>query len=132
MDLPPLDPCAAHVLSEWWRDAFEEFATASDALGHPCGAADMLIIVAYDITDLKRLPRVAKHCEDYGVRVQYSVFECRLTRELFTTFWDGLKELMDPKADRAVAYRICESCSAEIRIAGRMACTGEAPTAYIL
>ncbi len=132
MPTPNADPCAAHALSEWWSEAFLEIATASDALGHPCGASEMLIVVAYDITDDKRLPRVAKHCEDYGVRVQYSVFECRLPRELFNAFWEGLKKLMDPKEDRAVAYRICESCSADIRIAGRMACTEEAPIAFIL
>ncbi|MFO7535384.1 MAG: CRISPR-associated endonuclease Cas2 [Kiritimatiellia bacterium] len=132
MPTPHTDARAAHTLSEWWREAFEEFPSASDALGHPCGAAEMLIVIAYDITDDKRLPRVAKFCEDFGIRVQYSVFECRLTRELFNTFWDGLKELMDPAADRIVAYRICESCSADIRIAGRMACSEEPPTAYIL
>jgi CRISPR-associated protein Cas2 len=132
MPAPNCDPGAAHTLSVWWQEAFEELATASDALGHPCGAAEMLIIVAYDIADDKRLPRVAKFCEDFGIRVQYSVFECRLSRELFNTFWDGLKELMDPVADRVVAYRICESCSADIRIAGRMACSEEAPVAFIL
>lgn len=41
----------------------------------------MLIVVAYDVnTELaagrKRLRRVAKVCEDYGQRVQNSVFEC--------------------------------------------------------
>ena len=127
-----IEPRLLHALSGWWSEAFLEIPTASDALGHPCGAAEMLIVVAYDISDLNRLPRVARYCEDYGVRVQYSVFECRLTRELFDTFWEGLKEIMDAKADRIVAYCICESCSADIRIAGRMECSEEAPTAYIL
>lgn len=41
----------------------------------------MFVIVSYDVaTDegrgQRRLRRVAKACQDYGQRVQYSVFEC--------------------------------------------------------
>lgn len=78
----------------------------------------MLIIVAYDITDPDRLRLIAKHCEDYGVRVQYSVFECRLELEEFQRFWDELTALIDPKTDRLVAYRVCARCAREIRTAG--------------
>ncbi|MEM1296638.1 MAG: CRISPR-associated endonuclease Cas2 [Verrucomicrobiota bacterium] len=35
-------------------------------------------IVSYDIADPKRLRRVAKICEGFGSRLQYSVFECPL------------------------------------------------------
>lgn len=35
-------------------------------------------IVSYDISDPKRLRRVAKTLESYGTRLQYSVFECPL------------------------------------------------------
>lgn len=43
----------------------------------------MLVLVTYDISmdDLdgkRRLRRVARHCLDYGVRVQNSVFECQV------------------------------------------------------
>ena len=36
-------------------------------------------IVAYDISDPKRLRKVALACEDYGTRKQFSVFLCRLS-----------------------------------------------------
>lgn len=36
-------------------------------------------IVSYDISDPKRLRKVARACEDYGVRKQLSVFLCRLS-----------------------------------------------------
>ncbi|NNM86146.1 MAG: CRISPR-associated endonuclease Cas2 [Phycisphaerales bacterium] len=41
----------------------------------------MVVLVAYDVNTVdragrRRLRRVAKACEDYGQRVQYSVFEC--------------------------------------------------------
>lgn len=35
-------------------------------------------IVCYDICDDKRLRKVAEVCCDFGVRLQYSVFECDL------------------------------------------------------
>ena len=36
-------------------------------------------IVSYDISDPKRLRKVATACEDFGVRKQLSVFLCRLS-----------------------------------------------------
>lgn len=43
----------------------------------------MLILVTYDVSTVekagqRRLRRVAQTCEDYGVRVQKSVFECQV------------------------------------------------------
>lgn len=35
-------------------------------------------LVSYDIANAKRLRRVAKCLESYGMRLQYSVFECPL------------------------------------------------------
>ncbi|MBM3855222.1 MAG: CRISPR-associated endonuclease Cas2, partial [Verrucomicrobia bacterium] len=51
----------------------------------------MLTLIAYDVTDAKRLHKVAKVCEDWGVRVQYSVFECRLEADTFDRFWEELR-----------------------------------------
>lgn len=41
----------------------------------------MLVLVSYDVSTIdkkgqRRLRRVAKVCQNYGQRVQYSVFEC--------------------------------------------------------
>jgi len=41
----------------------------------------VLVVVTYDVSTetpegQRRLRRVAKACQDYGQRVQYSVFEC--------------------------------------------------------
>lgn len=80
----------------------------------------MLILIAYDITDPKRLHKVAKLCEDYGVRVQLSVFECRLEATRFEQFWSGLNAILDTATDRAVAYPVCVRCAGEIRDAGKM------------
>ena len=36
-------------------------------------------VIAYDIADDCRRSRIVKHIEKYGIRVNYSVFECMLT-----------------------------------------------------
>ena len=56
------------------------------------------------ISDPKRLQRVAEACEDYGVRVQYSLFECWLEDESFEKLWDRLNGIITPAEDRLVAY----------------------------
>ena len=86
----------------------------------------MLTVVAYDITDPKRLARVAKVCEDYGVRVQYSVFECRLDEDEFADFWLKLLEEIDDAEDRMVAYKIDARCARETLTAGTMVCSEKA------
>ena len=86
----------------------------------------MLTVVAYDITDPKRLARVAKVCEDYGVRVQYSIFECRLDEDEFTDFWLKLLEEIDDDEDRMVAYKIDARCAKETLTAGTMVCSEKA------
>ena len=62
----------------------------------------MLILVTYDVSTVekagqRRLRRVAQACEDYGVRVQKSVFECQVGQ----TEWASLRDrlLREIKAD---------------------------------
>lgn len=90
----------------------------------------MHIIIAYDITDAKRLRKVAECCEDYGVRVQYSIFECRLPADKFDKMWCRLLELIDKEEDRLVAYPLHGASARNIRTAGTMACL-ETVVSYI-
>ena len=89
----------------------------------PPGETEMLILVAYDIADPKRLARVASICEDYGVRVQYSIFECRLDEDHFTDFWLKLLEEIEVQEDRVVAYKIDARSAKETLTAGTMVCS---------
>jgi len=103
---------------DWWFQAFAQVPYEKS----PPGAGEMLTLVAYDITQAKRLHKVAKVCEDYGVRVQYSVFECHLDEDEFTDFWLKLLEIIDEKEDRLVAYRIDARSAKETLTAGTMVC----------
>ena len=71
----------------------------------------MDVIIVYDIGTKDRagerlLARVARTCEGYGVRVQYSVFECRLTETSYVQLEEDLRRLIRPEMDRVTIYRI--------------------------
>ncbi len=55
----------------------------------------MLILITYDVATVeavgrRRLRRVAQACEDYGVRVQKSVFECQVGQKEWVVLRDRL------------------------------------------
>jgi len=55
----------------------------------------VLILVTYDVSTVakagqRRLRRVAQACEDYGVRVQKSVFECQVGQKEWARLRDRL------------------------------------------
>ena len=69
----------------------------------------MLVLVTYDVdtTTLagqKRLRKVAKICEDYGQRVQNSVFECVVDAAQARVLKARLIELINPEKDSLRFY----------------------------
>ncbi|MCX7817863.1 MAG: CRISPR-associated endonuclease Cas2 [Kiritimatiellae bacterium] len=119
-------PLVHNIVAGWWEQAFSTEPSDEDQREWT-----MLMVVAYDIRDPRRLARVARHCEDYGGRVQYSVFEVRLTADRFDHFWEEIQRLIDPREDRLVAYRVCQECARKIRISGTQTLTPESPSAFI-
>jgi CRISPR-associated protein Cas2 len=70
----------------------------------------MDVLVTYDIDTTDKegerlLTRVARVCEGYGVRVQYSVFECRLTTTSLARMTVDLQDLIRPDRDSVRIYR---------------------------
>jgi CRISPR-associated protein Cas2 len=106
-------------MQNWWYDAFPELPYQKS----PPGEDQMLTVIAYDVADPKRLAKVAGVCEDYGVRVQYSIFECHLQPEEFNDLWLKLLQLIDEDDDRLVAYKIDARCAKETETAGTMVCS---------
>lgn len=70
-------------------------------------------LVSYDVRDPKRLRRVAKTLESYGVRLQYSVFRCRLDVEMLERLHWQLAEIME-KADDLLIIPLCSRCSSRV------------------
>jgi CRISPR-associated protein Cas2 len=68
----------------------------------------MKVIVSYDVeTTTKegksRLRRVAKACKGYGVRAQYSVFECSVGPVELVSLRAALLKIIDPAHDLRLA-----------------------------
>lgn len=71
----------------------------------------MYILVTYDVKTTsaqgrKRLRHIATICENYGQRVQNSVFECELTEQDFLLLKSSIKKEMDETEDSIRFYRM--------------------------
>lgn len=69
----------------------------------------MLVLVSYDVamnneTGPKRLRRVAKACQNYGQRVQYSVFECIVDPAQWAVLRERLIDAINPEEDSLRFY----------------------------
>ena len=69
----------------------------------------MLVLVSYDVSTTdpggpKRLHRVAKVCQNYGQRVQYSVFECLVDPAQWAVLKQRLIDLINQELDSLRFY----------------------------
>lgn len=75
-------------------------------------------VISYDISDDKKRTQVANILADYGARVQYSVFECRIDAATL----EMLVEMLEPFpecGDSIRIYLICEGCLRKAILLGR-------------
>ena len=71
----------------------------------------MDVLVTYDIADTDgagaaRLRRIADVCCKYGQRVQFSVFECRLSRTRLERMVGEIEDVIDKRQDSVIFYRL--------------------------
>lgn len=71
----------------------------------------MLMLITYDVATgdaegRRRLRRVARLCQDYGQRVQYSVFECQVDAAQWTILRARLLSEIDETVDSLRFYRL--------------------------
>jgi len=69
----------------------------------------MMVLVTYDVNTetpagRRRLRRIAKTCQNYGQRVQFSVFECNVDPAQWVKLRSRLMHEMDPKLDSLRFY----------------------------
>ncbi len=69
----------------------------------------MLVLVSYDVSTTdkegpKRLNRVAKTCNNYGQRVQYSVFECIVDPAQWAVLKHKLIDIINQEVDSLRFY----------------------------
>jgi CRISPR-associated protein Cas2 len=70
----------------------------------------MHFVVAYDIVKDRRREKVMNTLKNFGLRVQYSVFECELTMGKLNELRQRLQTLIDPRRDRVHIYPLCDAC----------------------
>lgn len=71
----------------------------------------MMVLVTYDVNTVepggtRRLRKVAKACQDYGQRVQNSVFEIEVDPAQWTTLKARLEGIIDPRLDSLRYYNL--------------------------
>jgi CRISPR-associated protein Cas2 len=69
----------------------------------------MMVLVSYDVNTQdaagrKRLRRVARHCQNWGQRVQFSVFECLVEPAQWTALRGQLIKEIDAGKDSLRFY----------------------------
>jgi CRISPR-associated protein Cas2 len=69
----------------------------------------MLVVVTYDVRTedapgRRRLRQVAKLCQNFGQRVQFSVFECLVDPAQWTQLRGKLLSIIEPQEDRLRFY----------------------------
>ncbi len=68
----------------------------------------MMVLVSYDVSinenGQKRLRRVASACKDYGQRVQFSVFECKVDPAQWIVLRQRLIDEIIPETDSLRFY----------------------------
>lgn len=83
----------------------------------------MMIVLTYDVdltklSGAKRLRKVAKLCEQYGVRVQNSVFEIMMDQSQLAVFKAKQSEIIDKKTDSVRFYRLGNKWDSKIDVLG--------------
>ena len=83
----------------------------------------MLILVSYDVSTVttagkSRLRRIAKACQNWGIRVQNSVFECNVNPAQWIQLKAELERIFDPETDSLRYYNLGDNYLARIEHVG--------------
>lgn len=83
----------------------------------------MLVLVTYDVNTMdaagrKRLRQVARACEDYGQRVQFSVFEIEVDPAQWARLKARLEGIIRPELDSLRYYYLGANWSRRVEHVG--------------
>lgn len=85
----------------------------------------MVIVITYDVNTTedggaKRLRKVAKLCERYGIRVQNSVFEVTVDAAQLVVLKSELSKTIDHENDSVRFYKLGNSYKQKIETMGKV------------
>lgn len=83
----------------------------------------MMVLITYDVNTQtnagkKRLRKVAKQCENYGQRVQNSVFECVIDPARLKHLQAILEKEIDPEKDSLRYYYLGDKWQTRVKHVG--------------
>lgn len=79
-----------------------------------------MYLVSYDISSDRRRKKIANILENYGKRIQYSVFECDLDEKRYTKLYQEIvKETADMESGSVRFYYLCANCVPKARLIGQ-------------
>lgn len=83
----------------------------------------MMVVICYDVetkskAGRRRLRRIAKACEDFGQRVNNSVFECKVDPTQWKHLQLILLDEMDPEFDSMRFYYLGKNYERRIEVHG--------------
>ena len=67
-------------------------------------------LIVYDIHHPARLRKLAKIVQDYGIRMQKSIFEAKLLPSEFKNMMCRMQHIINPAEDGIKIFRLCQSC----------------------
>ena len=82
-----------------------------------------MVLVSYDVSTLgkagaRRLRQIAKVCQNFGQRVQFSVFEIELDSAKWVALKNQLCALIDPKTDSLRFYYLGKNWQPKVEHVG--------------
>ncbi|MDH4185550.1 MAG: CRISPR-associated endonuclease Cas2 [Nitrospira sp.] len=83
----------------------------------------MNVLISYDVSTetpagRKRLRKVAQACQDFGQRVQKSVFECSVSEAQFEEVMRRLLDIIETTEDNLRVYRLMEPKDKYVQVYG--------------
>lgn len=83
----------------------------------------MHVLISYDVSTetpagRRRLRKVAQACQDFGQRVQKSVFECSVSEAKFEEVVRRLVEIIEKTEDSLRVYRLVEPKEKYVQVYG--------------
>lgn len=83
----------------------------------------MLILITYDVNTQTaagraRLRKVAKQCQNYGQRVQHSVFECQADFVQYRQIKEILENIIDKDTDSLRFYNLGDKYKSKVEHIG--------------
>ena len=72
------------------------------------------VVVVYDISDDRRRTKLHTVLLDFGTPVQYSVFECWLSKEQLQKMKARVRKTIRPRKDHVRYYHLCGACAERV------------------